>query len=156
MPAHRRAAAGIAFVPDGRRVFRERTVAENVALGTHPLSLSRRDRAAWCAELLAQFPALAVRRTELAGSLSGGQQQLLALCQALAARPRLLLLDEPSAGLAPAVAADVLAQIRRVADGGVGVLLVEQRVADALTVADHATILENGATTASPTAEPAR
>ena len=144
LPAYRRAAAGIAFVPDGKRIFRERSVAENVALGTFSLSLGRRERAHLCSELLEQFPALLARRSERAGDLSGGQQQMLAICQGLAGRPRLLLLDEPSAGLAPAVVSEVLQSVRRVSEGGLGVLLVEQRVREALAIADHATVLGDG------------
>ncbi|MCW2994573.1 MAG: putative branched-chain amino acid transporter permease/ATP-binding protein [Conexibacter sp.] len=144
LPAHRRAAAGIAYVPEGKRIFRERTIVENVVLGTFPLSLSRRERAALCDEVLSGFPVLQARSAQPAGVLSGGQQQMLAIAQALAARPQILLLDEPSSGLAPSVASEVFQNIRRLSDGGMTVLIVDRLAREALAIADHVTVLDAG------------
>jgi branched-chain amino acid transport system permease protein len=144
LAAHRRAAAGIAFVPEGKRIFRERTVAENIALGTFTQSLSRGERARLCTKVLEQFPALKARAGDRAGDLSGGQQQMLAIGQALAARPRILLLDEPSSGLAPSLVADVFQSLRLLSDDGMTVLLVEQLAPEALAIADHVTVLDGG------------
>jgi branched-chain amino acid transport system ATP-binding protein len=144
LAAHRRAAAGIALVQEGKRVFRQRTVMENVRLGTFTQPLSRRDRAALCEAVLGQLPMLAERARDLAGHLSGGQLQMLAIAQALAARPRVLLLDEPSAGLAPVVAAELFQRIRRLATDGMTIVLVEQLAAEAVAIADHITVLNGG------------
>ena len=153
LPAHRRAAAGIAFVPEGKRIFRARTVGENVAIGTFSLRLSRRERARLCAEVLAQFPGLQEREADRAGDLSGGQQQMLAIGQAVAARPKLLLLDEPSAGLASAVMSDVFQSIRQLSDDGLTTLLVEHRVSEAVGIADHVTVLDDGRVVSAGTPE---
>jgi ABC-type branched-subunit amino acid transport system ATPase component len=146
-PAYRRAAAGIALVQEGKRIFRNRTIMENVVLGTRPLKLSRAERRALCDSVLEQFPVLRDRANERAGGLSGGQQQMLAIAQALASRPRVLLLDEPSAGLAPAIVADLFRRIRALADDGLAVLLVEQLARQALEIADHVTVMDDGRVT---------
>jgi branched-chain amino acid transport system ATP-binding protein len=99
---------------------------ENVVLGTYTLSMGRRERHEFCQSILEHFPVLAERAGQHAGLLSGGQQQMLAIAQALAARPRLLLLDEPSAGLAPAIVGEVFARVRQLREDGMSVLLVEQ------------------------------
>ena len=143
-PPYRRAAAGVALVQEGKRVFRRRTVAENVELGTHALSIGRAEREELCRVVLSQFPALEQRADERAGGLSGGQQQMLAIAQALAARPRILLLDEPSAGLAPAIVDDLFAQLRRLADDGLAIIVVEQLADRAMHIADHVTVLDGG------------
>jgi branched-chain amino acid transport system permease protein len=144
MPAYRRAAAGIALVQEGKRIFRERTIMENVVLGTYTQSLSRRERQQLCESVLANFPMLMQRAGETAGGLSGGQQQMLAIAQALAARPRLLLLDEPSAGLAPAIVREVFERIKHLAEQGMTIVLVEQLADQALVIADHVTVIDNG------------
>ncbi|HET9018949.1 MAG TPA: ABC transporter ATP-binding protein [Acetobacteraceae bacterium] len=134
---------GIAHVPDGRGTFLDLTVEENLRLGAYV----RRDRAvaADIAHMLDLFPILRERFRQQAGLLSGGEQQMLAIARALLLRPKLLLLDEPSFGLAPLIVQQmfaVLARVRR--DSGIGILLVEQNASLALDFADHACILESG------------
>jgi branched-chain amino acid transport system permease protein len=143
-PAYRRAASGIALVQEGKRIFRQRTIMENVGLGTFTLGVSRRERRELCDAVLEQFPMLQARSGELAGGLSGGQQQMLAIAQALASRPRLLLLDEPSAGLAPAIVREVFQRIKALSEQGMTVVLVEQLAEQALLIADHVTVIDNG------------
>jgi branched-chain amino acid transport system permease protein len=140
----RRTAMGIGTVQEGKRIFRQRSVYENLMLGTYRLKLSRRERAARCDYLMDRFPVLRERASDLAGSLSGGQQQMLAIAQALAPEPQVLLLDEPSAGLAPTVVTEVFDQIESLRDAGMTVILVEQLAEQALSVADHVTILDGG------------
>jgi branched-chain amino acid transport system ATP-binding protein len=147
LPAHRRSALGIAFVQEGKRVFIDRTVEENLLLGTYSKRWSRRERRAACDRAYERFPILATRRHRPAGALSGGQQQMLAIAGALAAEPTLLLLDEPSAGLAPAIVGDVLGVVRGLCDEGLAVVLVEQNAERALTIADHVTVLDLGRVT---------
>jgi branched-chain amino acid transport system permease protein len=144
MAAHRRAAKGIALVQEGKRIFRERTILDNVVLGTFALSLSRAERRKLCDVVIDQFPILKERSGETAGGLSGGQQQMLAIAQALASRPRLLLLDEPSAGLAPAIVIELFQRVRALSEQGMTILLVEQLAEQALAIADHVTVLDNG------------
>ncbi|HEY7517718.1 MAG TPA: ABC transporter ATP-binding protein [Methylomirabilota bacterium] len=135
-------ARGLGHVPEGRQLFQEMTVRETLELGAW--CLPARQRAARLAEITALFPKLAERRHQLAGSMSGGEQQLLAIARALMGRPRLLMLDEPSLGLAPRMVDQVLAVVRRFHEQGGTVLLVEQSVAKALALADHAYVLERG------------
>jgi branched-chain amino acid transport system permease protein len=146
-PAYRRAGSGLALVQEGKRIFRNRTIMENVVLGTRTLKLSRAERRELCHSVLEQFPVLRDRATERAGGLSGGQQQMLAIATALAARPRVLLLDEPSAGLAPAIVSEVFQKIRTLADEGMAILLVEQLAQQALKIADHVTVMDDGRVT---------
>ncbi len=134
---------GVGLVPEGREVFRELTVAENLRIG----AFLRRDRAGVAADLdrvYGYFPVLRERRGQWAGTLSGGEQQMLAVGRALMARPRLLLLDEPSLGLAPLLVREIFDIIRRIRAEGVTVLLVEQNARMALGVADTALVLESG------------
>jgi len=134
---------GIGHVPEGRQLFPLMTVEENLLLGSY-LPRARRRRAQNLSRVYDTFPVLGRRRTQDAGTLSGGEQQMLAIGRALMSDPRLLMLDEPSLGLAPMVVRDVFAVIAQIRAQGVTVLLVEQNVAQALAVADRAYVLENG------------
>ena len=140
---HRIAALGMLQVPEGRQVFSDLTVAENLALGAYLVPgqaeiMRRRDG------VLARFPRLAERLAQRAGSMSGGEQQMLAFGRALMGAPRLLLLDEPSMGLAPLFVEEVFAAIAALRTEGVTILLVEQNASAALDVADYAYVLETG------------
>ncbi len=140
---HRIAAAGLLQVPEGRQVFAELTVAENLAVGAWLVSdraeIARRQEA-----VLARFPRLRERLDQLAGSMSGGEQQMLALGRALMGAPKLLLLDEPSMGLAPLFVEEIFAIISDLKREGITILLVEQNASAALDVADYAYVLETG------------
>ncbi len=140
---HRIAAAGLRQVPEGRQIFSELTVAENLTLGAWTLNdraetTRRRDG------VLARFPRLAERAGQQAGSLSGGEQQMLALGRALMGAPKLLLLDEPSMGLAPLLVEEIFAIVAALKAEGTTILLVEQNASAALDVADYAYVLETG------------
>jgi branched-chain amino acid transport system ATP-binding protein len=143
-PAAARAHLGIAHVPEGRQVFPTLTVRENLEMGAWP----RAGRAGWARmreRIHALFPVLAERAEQRAGTLSGGEQQMLAIGRGLASAPRLLMLDEPSMGLAPAIAETIFARIAEIhREAGLAILLVEQRVAEALELADHGYVLETG------------
>jgi branched-chain amino acid transport system ATP-binding protein len=145
-PLPREAAAivarGVGHVPEGRQLFPQMTVRENLELGGWRLPGA--ERATRIGTVLTLFPRLGERLRQLAGSMSGGEQQMLAIGRALMGRPRLLMLDEPSLGLAPRLVDEVLATVRRLNAEGVTVLLVEQNVAKALALADHAYVLERG------------
>ena len=142
-PPHRIAAAGLRQVPEGRQVFAELTVAENLSLGAWLTAggaeIARRQEAT-----LARFPRLRERLAQPAGSLSGGEQQMLALGRALMGAPRLLLLDEPSMGLAPLFVDEIFSIIADLRREGTTILLVEQNASAALEVADYAYVLETG------------
>jgi branched-chain amino acid transport system ATP-binding protein len=144
VPAHRRVGLGIALSPEGRGVFPDQTVRENLLLGAYTL---RRDPARVQRLLereFERFPRLGERQNQLAGTLSGGEQQMLAISRALMSEPRLLLLDEPSLGLAPLIIADIFRSIEALRDAGLTILLVEQMAQQALAIADRAYVLETG------------
>ena len=141
--AEARVRSGIIQCPEGRKLFPEMTVEENLLMGAY----SRTDRAALPAsmdEVFELFPILLERRRQIASTLSGGQQQMVAIGRALMARPRLLMLDEPSLGLAPIVVNEVFELLKRIHARGMTILLVEQNVHQTLEIADRAYVLENG------------
>jgi branched-chain amino acid transport system ATP-binding protein len=144
LAASERAHLGIAHVPEGRQVFKTLTVRENLEMGAYP----KAGRAQWhhtLDRIHTLFPILAERATQLAGTLSGGEQQMVAIGRGLACAPRLLMLDEPSMGLAPTVADTIFERISQIhREDGVTILLVEQRVAEALELSDHGYVLETG------------
>ena len=142
-PAHQRVSMGMALVPEGRGVFARLTIAENLQMGAY----SRNDTAEIVADLdkmYALFPRLAERRSQLAGTLSGGEQQMVAMARALMSRPRLLMLDEPSMGLAPLMVQKIFTTIREIAALGMSILLVEQNAKLALQVAQRGYVMESG------------
>ena len=142
-------AAGVSHVPEGREIFPEFSVRENLLVGGHTVERSR--IAERLEPVLRLFPVLRDRQAQTAGTLSGGEQQMLAIGRALMTRPRLLLLDEPSLGLAPMLAGEIFRVIRRINDDGVAVLLVEQNARRALAVAARGYVLETGRLVASGT-----
>lgn len=147
LESHRIARLGLAHSPEGRRVFATMSVTDNLMLGAFPRLTSARPRGDVKADLeraIEMFPRLKERRHQLAGTLSGGERQMLALGRALMGKPRLLMLDEPSLGLAPLVVRDVFQIIAELKRTGVSILLVEQNARAALKVADHAYVLELG------------
>ena len=143
MPPHRIMRRGIVQVPEGRLIFGGLTVAQNLRLGAHNVA-GRAKTEADIERVLESFPMLRERLDEPGAALSGGQAQMLALARGLMARPKLLILDEPSLGLAPIAALDVFALIPRLRDAGVTILLVEQNVRQALAIADRGYVLESG------------
>jgi branched-chain amino acid transport system ATP-binding protein len=142
-PPHAIVEAGIAHVPEGRQLFPEMTVEENLLVGAH-VSRARRRRASNLERLYGTFPRLRERRRQLAATLSGGEQQMVALARALMSEPKLLLLDEPSLGLSPVATSHALAAIKDIAGRDLTVVLVEQKVTEALEVAARGYVIENG------------
>jgi branched-chain amino acid transport system ATP-binding protein len=148
VPAHQRVANGISLVPEGRGIFARLTVEENLLMGAY----IRSDKAETAADLQRQyelFPRLAERRAQLAGTLSGGEQQMVAMSRALMSKPTLLMLDEPSMGLAPLMVEKIFETIRNISAQGVTILLVEQNAKLALEAAQRGYVLESGAITLS-------
>ena len=143
VPAHRRVDLGIVQVPEGRRLFPFMSVTENLLLGAHT-GRARAEREATLKYVYSLFPVLEQRSTQLAGSLSGGEQQMCAIGRALMARPRVLMLDEPTLGLAPVLVGKIFETVRTINASGVTIVLVEQNVRQALTIADRACVLESG------------
>ncbi|GAA4487995.1 ABC transporter ATP-binding protein [Microbacterium panaciterrae] len=146
-PSHKRVAKGISYVQEGKRVFRELTIEQNLLLGGFSRRMSKRALAASVDEIYQLFPILGTKRALIAASMSGGQQQMLAIGQALMARPKLLILDEPSQGLAPVIVKEVMERVSELKSTGLGVLLVEQAVQDSVAIADQVSVIEMGRTT---------
>ena len=146
-PAHRRTGMGVALSPEGRGVFSDQSVRDNLLLGAY----SKKSDSARTEQKIEQFfelfPRLKERQEQLAGTLSGGEQQMLAIARALMSEPKLLLLDEPSLGLAPLIIRDIFNTIRALRETGLTILLVEQMANQALGVADRAYVLETGSVT---------
>lgn len=144
MPGHLRLPLGIAQSPEGRQVFPDQSVLDNLLLGAYhrkdPQSVIRAD----VEEQFASFPRLRERQHQMAGTMSGGEQQMLAIARALMSKPKLLLLDEPSLGLAPLIVREIFNVIRSLKERGVTILLVEQMANQALAVSDRAYVLETG------------
>ena len=154
--AHRRVAMGIAMVPEGRGIFANMTVVENLLLGAYRSLKDRTGTAAQLEEVFQEFPRLRERGKQLGGTLSGGEQQMLAIGRALMSRPRLMLLDEPSMGLAPTIVVRIFKIVQRIRELGTTVLLVEQNANAALKTADRAYVLETGAIVKSGVAQQLR
>ena len=143
LPPEEIAAHGVALVPQGRRIFRSLTVRENLMVAAHSGFASRHEP--WTEKtVFAMFPRLAERRSQMAAYLSGGEQQMLAIGRALMANPRVLLMDEPSEGLAPQIVAEVMATIRKLKESGLSIVLVEQSPKLAFDIADDIVILNSG------------
>jgi branched-chain amino acid transport system ATP-binding protein len=142
-PAHRRARSGLVLVPEGRRVFSPLSVEDNLLLGAYTQRSRQRQRATM-AEVYEMFPNLAHRRTANAGLLSGGEQQMLAFGRAMMADPAMILMDEPSMGLAPIMVDMVMDAVGAIARRGIGVLMVEQNAVAALDIAGRAAVLDRG------------
>jgi branched-chain amino acid transport system ATP-binding protein len=150
--AHEMVARGVSHVPEGRQVFPFMTVRENLALGAY-ISRARVHLKQLMEEQLALFPRLAERMDQLAGTLSGGEQQMVAIARGLMAQPKLLLLDEPSLGLAPKIVEEVFEKIQDVRRSGVTMLIVEQNVVSGLSISDRGYVVQNGAVLLEDTAK---
>ena len=150
LPSHKIVSQGLTQVPEGRRIFQELTVYDNLMLGAY-LEKDQKKIKERIEEVFEQFPILQERRTQIAGTLSGGEQQMLAMSRALMANPRILMLDEPSMGLSPLLVSQVFEIIQDLNKKGITILLVEQNAEKALAIADRAYVLANGAITHSGT-----
>ncbi len=148
VPSHQRVNAGLALVPEGRGIFARLTVAENLQMGAY-IRNDDKQISADVERMYDIFPRLAERRNQLAGTLSGGEQQMVAIARALMSRPKLLMLDEPSMGLAPMMVEKIFETIREISAQGVSILLVEQNAKLALEVSQRGYVLESGAITLS-------
>ena len=143
VPPHQVSSRGMALVPEGRRIFPKMTVSENLDIGSYSAQ-ARPGHEATLGTVYQVFPRLADRSSQVAGTLSGGEQQMLAVGRALMAQPRLLLLDEPSLGLAPIIVESIFEVLREVNSSGVSILLVEQNAVEALDIAARGYVLEEG------------
>jgi branched-chain amino acid transport system ATP-binding protein len=143
-PAHRRTGMGVALSPEGRGVFSDQSVRDNLLLGAYSKKSDSERTEQKIERFFTMFPRLKERQEQLAGTLSGGEQQMLAIARALMSEPKLLLLDEPSLGLAPLIIRDIFNTIRALRETGLTILLVEQMANQALGVADRAYVLETG------------
>ena len=150
-PPAERLRRGIAHVPEGRQIFAGMTVAENLALGAY--AMSEKDAAAQLEKVWALFPVLRERMSDIAGNFSGGQQQMLAIARGLMAKPNILVLDEPSLGVAPLLVAEIFRLIVALRDQGITILLAEQNAKAALSIADRGYVFENGRITLSGAAK---
>ena len=148
IPAHKIVEQGIAQVPEGRRIFLQMSVMENLEMGAYVRKPSENLEADY-EEVFHYFPRLKERRKQIAGTLSGGEQQMLAMGRALMSKPKLMMLDEPSMGLAPILVEEIFSIIERLHKGGATILLVEQNAQMALSIADRAYVLETGTITMS-------
>ena len=151
LPAHEIVEAGLALVPEGRGIFADLTVAENLLLGANP-KRARDGEAARRGRVLSLFPRLGERLAQVVRTMSGGEQQMVAIGRALMSNPDILLLDEPSLGLSPLLVRELFASLRKVRESGVGLLLVEQNARESLAIADRGYLLENCKITGSGTA----
>jgi branched-chain amino acid transport system ATP-binding protein len=142
--AHKRVSEGISHVPEGRQVFPDQTVLDNLLIGAYLRKTSHKKLKQEISHFFDLFPRLGERQNQVAGTLSGGEQQMLAICRALMSKPRLLMLDEPSLGLAPQIVAEVFRIIRSLREQGITILLVEQMANQALAISDRAYVLEVG------------
>lgn len=143
VPAHNIVSLGMAHVPEGRRIFSELTVLENLKLGAYTRT-NKKEVEETLERVYKRFPRLSERKMQIAGTLSGGEQQMLAMGRALMSHPKIILMDEPSMGLSPLFVSEIFDIIREISESGTTVLLVEQNAKKALSIADRAYVLETG------------